>query len=111
MREMGSVVRCSDRVVEYAEQAGDFCDTPSRWYVAETAKLAIPQVRRGVLGDARSHWAVAHAASRAVAADILTGRTFSGTEAVRLGLAPQWSSRVGEQWDRVADTERRNQAG
>jgi enoyl-CoA hydratase/carnithine racemase len=57
-------------------------------YVAATAKLSIPQVRRGVLGDAGSHWTVTRAASRAVAADILlTGRTFSGTEAVRLGLA------------------------
>jgi enoyl-CoA hydratase/carnithine racemase len=57
-------------------------------YVSATAKLAIPQVRRGVLGDAGSHWTVAHAASRAIAADImLTGRTFSGTEAVSLGLA------------------------
>ncbi|SEP19494.1 Enoyl-CoA hydratase/carnithine racemase [Trujillonella endophytica] len=57
-------------------------------YVAETAKLAIPQVRRGMLGDGGSHWTVAHAASRAVAADVLlTGRTFLGDEAVRLGLA------------------------
>jgi enoyl-CoA hydratase/carnithine racemase len=150
-------------------------------YVSATAKLAIPQVRRGVMGDAGSHWTVAHAASRSVAAEVLlTGRTFSGTEAVRMGLAsqaldagevlpaamalardiadncapmavalskrllwmngslehacdaetryhrilmgsadaregpmawmerrpPRWSSRVGEQWDRVAEAER-----
>jgi enoyl-CoA hydratase/carnithine racemase len=57
-------------------------------YVAATAKLAIPQVRRGVLGDAGSHWTVAHATSHAIAADILlTGRTFSGAEAARMGLA------------------------
>ena len=56
--------------------------------VAEEAKLAIPQVRRGVLGDAGSHWTVRHATSMAVAADILlTGRTFLGTEAAQLGLA------------------------
>jgi enoyl-CoA hydratase/carnithine racemase len=59
-------------------------------YVAATAKLAIPQVRRGVLGDAGSHWTVTQAASRAIAADILlTGRTFLGGEAVRLGLASE----------------------
>lgn len=57
-------------------------------YVSATAKLAIPQVRRGVLGDAGSHWTVARASSRAIAADLLlTGRTFLGTEAARLGLA------------------------
>lgn len=57
-------------------------------YVAAEAKLAIPQVRRGMVPDARSHWTVAQAASRAVAADILlTGRTFPGTEALALGLA------------------------
>jgi enoyl-CoA hydratase/carnithine racemase len=57
-------------------------------FVAAEAKLAIPQARRGVLGDAYSHWTVRHAASFAVAADILlTGRTFTGEEAGRLGLA------------------------
>jgi enoyl-CoA hydratase/carnithine racemase len=56
--------------------------------VSLDAKLAIPQARRGVLGDAGSHWTVRHAASRAVAADVLlTGRTFPGSEAVELGLA------------------------
>jgi enoyl-CoA hydratase/carnithine racemase len=56
--------------------------------VALEARLAIPQARRGVLGDAGSHWTVRHAASQAVAADVLlTGRTFLGSEAVPLGLA------------------------
>ncbi|MCE4267825.1 enoyl-CoA hydratase/isomerase family protein [Rhodococcus globerulus] len=55
---------------------------------ATDAKYAIPQVRRGVLPDAMSHWTVPHIAGMAVAADILlTGRTFDGAEAVRLGLA------------------------
>jgi enoyl-CoA hydratase/carnithine racemase len=59
-------------------------------YVAKAAKLAIPQVRRGVMGDGGSHWTVARAASRAVAADLLlTGRTFQGEEMVRLGLASE----------------------
>jgi enoyl-CoA hydratase/carnithine racemase len=56
--------------------------------VAEEAKLAIPQTRRGMVPDAQSHWTVPAATSRAVAADILlTGRTFRGAEAVALGLA------------------------
>jgi enoyl-CoA hydratase/carnithine racemase len=56
-------------------------------YVAADAKLAIAQVRRGALGDACSHWTVPHTTSLAVAADILlTGRTFLGDEAARLGL-------------------------
>ncbi|MEU8138675.1 enoyl-CoA hydratase/isomerase family protein [Streptodolium elevatio] len=57
-------------------------------YVATDAKLAVPQVRRGMVPDARSHWTLARATSQAVAADILlTGRTFLGTEAVALGVA------------------------
>ena len=56
--------------------------------VAEDAKLAIPQARRGMIGDAGSHWTVRRFASQAVAADVLlTGRTFRGSEAVTLGLA------------------------
>jgi enoyl-CoA hydratase/carnithine racemase len=58
--------------------------------VAADAKLAIPQVRRGVLGDAGAHWTVRRFASAAVAADLLlSGRTFLGREAVRLGLASE----------------------
>ena len=57
-------------------------------FVARDAKLAIPQVRRGVLGDMGSHWTLPRTTSMAVAADVLlTGRTFSGTEAVQLGIA------------------------
>lgn len=57
-------------------------------YVADDAKLAVPQVRRGMVPDARSHWTLARATSQAVAAEILlTGRTFRGTEAVALGIA------------------------
>ncbi len=56
--------------------------------VADDAKYAIPQVRRGVVPDMMSHWTVARVAGLAVAADVLlTGRTFDGPEAVRLGLA------------------------
>lgn len=58
--------------------------------VAVEAKLAIPQVRRGVLGDAGSHWTVRRFASSAVAADLLlSGRTFLGPEAVQMGLASE----------------------
>ncbi|WP_024794141.1 enoyl-CoA hydratase/isomerase family protein [Tomitella biformata] len=56
--------------------------------LAADAKYSIPQVRRGVIPDAMSHWTVPHIAGLAVAADVLlTGRTFDGVEAVRLGLA------------------------
>ncbi len=55
--------------------------------VAEDAKLAIPQARRGMIGDAGSHWTLRRWASQAVAADLLlTGRTFRGTEGATLGL-------------------------
>ncbi len=56
--------------------------------VAADAKLGIVQVRRGVMPDAFSHWTLSRIAGLANAADLLlTGRTFDGTEAVRLGLA------------------------
>lgn len=56
-------------------------------YAAADAKLAIPQVRRGVLGDACSHWTVPRATSFSVAAEVLlTGRTYLGEEAARVGL-------------------------
>ncbi|PTR28652.1 enoyl-CoA hydratase/carnithine racemase [Rhodococcus sp. OK519] len=56
--------------------------------VADDAKYAIPQVRRGVVPDAMSHWTVARTAGMAVAAEVLlTGRTFDGREAVSLGIA------------------------
>ncbi|MGN5237466.1 enoyl-CoA hydratase/isomerase family protein [Rhodococcus sp. SJ-3] len=55
---------------------------------ADDAKYAIPQVRRGVIPDAMSHWTVQQIAGLAAAADILlTGRTFDGQEAARLGIA------------------------
>ena len=57
-------------------------------YVADDAKLGVPQVRFGMLGDAGSHWTLRAATSQAVAADLLlTGRTVLGDEAVRLGIA------------------------
>ncbi len=56
-------------------------------YVAVDAKLAIPQVRFGVLPDAGAHWTLRRVTSTAVAADLLlTGRTVSADEAGRLGL-------------------------
>ncbi|MEV2221877.1 enoyl-CoA hydratase-related protein [Nocardia vinacea] len=56
--------------------------------VADDARYAIPQVRLGVVPDALAHWTVAKVAGMSVAADILlSGRTFDGAEAVRLGLA------------------------
>jgi enoyl-CoA hydratase/carnithine racemase len=56
--------------------------------VVEDAKLAIPQVRRGMVGDCAVHYTLKHAVGLAVAADILlTGRTFTGSEAAALGIA------------------------
>ncbi len=55
--------------------------------VAEEAKLAVPQVRRGMVGDCASHWTVSRLAGRGVAADLLlTGRTLTGVEAAGMGL-------------------------
>ena len=56
--------------------------------VAQDAKLAVPQVRRGMVGDCAVHYTLRHAVGLAVAADILlTGRTFTGREAADLGIA------------------------
>jgi enoyl-CoA hydratase/carnithine racemase len=58
--------------------------------VAADAKLAFAHVRRGVLPDASAHWTVVRAVGLARAADLLlSGRTFSGTEAAALGVANQ----------------------
>ena len=56
--------------------------------VADDAKYGVVQVRRGVIPDCMSHWTLAQLTTLGVAADILlTGRTFSGAEAVALGIA------------------------
>ncbi|MGB8389496.1 enoyl-CoA hydratase/isomerase family protein [Mycobacterium sp.] len=56
--------------------------------VADDAKYGVVQVRRGVIPDCMSHWTLAQLTTLGVAADILlTGRTFSGAEAVALGVA------------------------
>ena len=58
--------------------------------VAADAQLAIPQVRRGMVGDAQSHWTLRRAVGLATAADLLlTGRTISGREAASRGIASQ----------------------
>ena len=68
--------------------------------MARDAKYGIVQVRRGVMPDAFSHWTLPRLAGMTAAADImLTGRTFDGTEAERLGIA----SRTVEN-DAVLDT-------
>jgi enoyl-CoA hydratase/carnithine racemase len=57
---------------------------------AREGKYGIVQVRRGVLGDAYSHWTVTRAVGMARAAELLlTGRTFTGDEIDRLGVASQ----------------------
>lgn len=56
--------------------------------VADDAKYGVVQVRRGVIPDCMAHWTLAQLTTLGVAADILlTGRTFGGAEAVRLGIA------------------------
>jgi enoyl-CoA hydratase/carnithine racemase len=56
--------------------------------MAEDAKYAVAQARRGVIGDCMSHWTLPHLVGAAVAADILlTGRTFDGNEAAAMGIA------------------------
>jgi enoyl-CoA hydratase/carnithine racemase len=54
---------------------------------AEDAKYGVVQTRRGVMGDAYSHWTLPRIVGMGPAADILlTGRIFDGNEAYRLGL-------------------------
>jgi enoyl-CoA hydratase/carnithine racemase len=56
--------------------------------VADDAKYGVVQVRRGVIPDCMSHWTLAQLTTLGVAAEVLlTGRTFSGAEAVALGIA------------------------
>ncbi|MBV8349366.1 MAG: enoyl-CoA hydratase/isomerase family protein [Mycolicibacterium sp.] len=56
--------------------------------VASDAKLAIPQVRRGMVADCQAHFTLRHAVGLAVAAHfLLTGRTMSGQEAADRGVA------------------------
>ncbi|MDT5321774.1 MAG: hypothetical protein QOD88_4296 [Mycobacterium sp.] len=56
--------------------------------VADDAKYGVVQVRRGVIPDCMSHWTLARLTNLGAAAEVLlTGRTFSGAEAVALGIA------------------------
>src|SRR5262249_39719222 len=55
---------------------------------ATEAKCGFLHVRRGVVPDAYSHWTVPRAIGFARTAELfLTGRTFSGAEAEKMGLA------------------------
>jgi enoyl-CoA hydratase/carnithine racemase len=57
---------------------------------AREGKYGIVQVRRGVMGDAYSHWTLVRLIGLSRAAEImLTGRTFAGDELDRLGVANQ----------------------
>ncbi len=56
--------------------------------VTEDAKYGVVQVRRGVIPDCMAHWTLAHLTNLGVAAEVLlTGRTFSGAEALAWGVA------------------------
>ena len=55
---------------------------------AADAKYGIVQVRRGMIGDAYSHWTLPRIAGLANAAEILlTGRMIDGHEALAMGIA------------------------
>ncbi|MUL47351.1 crotonase [Mycobacterium sp. CBMA293] len=55
---------------------------------AADARYGVVQVRRGVVGDAYSHWALPRLVGIARAAEILlTGTTFDGLRAAELGIA------------------------
>ena len=57
---------------------------------AREGKYGIVQSRRGMLGDAMSHWTLPRIVGFANAADILlTGRTFNGEAALRMGLCSE----------------------
>jgi enoyl-CoA hydratase/carnithine racemase len=59
-------------------------------FFAREGKYGIVQVRRGVMGDAYSHWTMVRLVGLAKAAEImLTGRTYRGDEIERLGVASQ----------------------
>jgi enoyl-CoA hydratase/carnithine racemase len=56
--------------------------------VADDAKYGVVQVRRGVIPDCMAHWTLARLTNLGAAAEVLlTGRTFSGEEAVGWGIA------------------------
>ena len=60
------------------------CDI--RFFAAD-ARYGVVQVRRGVVGDAYSHWVLPRLVGMAHAAEVLlTGATFDGHRAVTLGL-------------------------
>jgi enoyl-CoA hydratase/carnithine racemase len=55
--------------------------------MAEEAKWGVVQARRGAVGDAHSHWTLVRSVGTARAAEILlTGRMFTGADALALGV-------------------------
>ena len=56
--------------------------------IAAEARWGVVQARRGVVGDAVSHWTLVRSVGTARAAEILlTGRLFAGADAVSMGVA------------------------
>lgn len=56
-------------------------------YMARDATYGVVQTRRGVMGDAYSHWTLPRICGMSRAAEILlTGKTFDGDEAYELGV-------------------------
>lgn len=59
-------------------------------FMAADARYGVVQVRRGVLGDAYSHWVLPRLVGMSRAAEILvTGATFDGPRARELGLCSE----------------------
>ena len=57
-------------------------------YIADDAKWGVVQVRRGVVGDAVSHWTLVRSIGTARAAELLlSGRTYLGADALTFGIA------------------------
>ncbi len=74
--------------------------------VADDAKLGIVQVRRGIMPDLHSHWTLPRLVGYARASELMiTGRMFSGAEAVQWGLASE-SVPASEVLDRATELAR-----
>lgn len=76
-------------------------------YVAAEAKLGIVQNRRGITPDLRSHWTLPRLVGHGRATELLlTGRMFSGTDAVEWGLALETLPSAAAVLDRALEVAR-----
>ena len=74
-------------------------------YVLADAKLGVVQNRRGINPDCRSHWTLPRLVGHGRATELLlTGRTFSGTDAAAWGLALEALPTADAVLDRALET-------